>query len=158
MRVRGPGVKLRGLSSCSRPDTARAVGSCRSFLPQRYHDRVTTADSPKDRAGNANRSRAKQAMNQAADEAQDIAAAGLDKISDDKISEIQKRWENRLAWPVLIAAFLSVPAVFLTLFDGAWEVTGSILLYVTTAVLIFETAVFFSSRPRRSIGCAATGG
>jgi len=74
---------------------------------------VTTADSSKDSAGDATHSRADKAI----EEAKDIAAAGLDKVSDDEIDEIQQRWENRLAWPVLLAAILSVPAVFLTLLD-----------------------------------------
>jgi len=35
------------------------------------------------------------------------------------VDERYERWEDRLAWPVLIAALASVPAVFLTLLDGA---------------------------------------
>ena len=106
---------------------------------------MTTADSPKDRAGNANSSRVQKAI----DEAKDVAAAGLDKTSDAKINEIQQRWENRLAWPVLLAAILSVPAVFLTLLDEPFEMIGHILLYLTTAVLVIETAVFFLISPKK---------
>lgn len=106
---------------------------------------MTTPDSPKDRAGSANPSRIQKAI----DEAKDVAAAGLDQTSDDKIDEIQQRWENRLAWPVLIAAILSVPAVFLTLLDEPWEMIGHIGLYLTTAVLVIETTVFFLISPKK---------
>ncbi|GAA4479365.1 hypothetical protein GCM10023190_22270 [Enteractinococcus fodinae] len=106
---------------------------------------MTTAESPKDRAGDANHSRAQKAS----DEAKDVAAAGFDKTSDDKIDEIQERWEKRLAWPVLIAAILSVPAVFLTLFDEPLEMIGHILLYLTTAVLVIETTIFFLISPKK---------
>ena len=88
-------------------------------------------------------------MSQASDEARDIADAGLGKTSDDQIDELQERWEKRLAWPVLIAAIMSVPAVFLTLLDEPWEMIGHTLLYLTTAVLILETTVFFLISPKK---------
>ena len=107
------------------------------------------ADSPKSPAADSNKGRAQNAMSQASDEARDIADAGLGKTSDDQIDELQARWEKRLAWPVLIAAIMSVPAVFLTLLDEPWEMIGHILLYLTTAVLIFETTVFFLISPKK---------
>lgn len=51
---------------------------------QRYHDRVTTADSPEERPGDEYRSRPKKAT----DDAKDVAAAGLDNTSDDEVYEI----------------------------------------------------------------------
>src|SRR5690625_255902 len=110
---------------------------------------MTTADSPQAHEDDANPSRTQKAIDHATEEAQDVAAAGLDKTSDEQIEAIQERWENRLAWPVLIAAFLSVPAVFLTLLDQPFKVIGDMGLYLTTAVLVFETVIFFLISPEK---------
>ena len=115
---------------------------------QRYHDSVTTDDSSKEPV-DAKSSRAKNLIDQANKEAKDVAVAGLDNTSDDEIYAIQERWETRLAWPVLLAALLSVPAVFLTLLDEPWEMIGHIGLYLATAVLVFETALFFLISPKK---------
>jgi hypothetical protein len=62
-----------------------------------------------------------------------------------------ERWEERLAWPVLIAALASVPAVFLTLLDGAAEVSGNVINGVSGAVLVAETVVLAAlSRDKRA--------
>src|SRR5690625_1060045 len=110
---------------------------------------MTTADSPHAHEDDANPSRAQKAIDHATEEAKDVAAAGLNKTSDEKIDAIQERWENRLAWPVLIAAFLSVPAVFLTLLDEPFKTIGDIGIYLTTAVLVFETVIFFLISPEK---------
>lgn len=48
-----------------------------------------------------------------------------------------------------MAALLSVPAVFLTLLDEPWETIGHIGLYAVSAVLVFETVVFFLVSPEK---------
>lgn len=59
----------------------------------------------------------------------------------------QERVERAIALPVLIAALASVPAVFLTLFDGWLAQTGSLLNTVSGAVLIAEAVVLFAVAP-----------
>lgn len=142
-------TQVRDLMSFALWDPPSHPLRCSAFLPWRYHDSVTTADFPKDRADDADRARTKRALDHASDEAKDVATAGLGKTSDAKIDEIQQRWENRLAWPVLIAAIISVPAVFLTLFDEPFKIIGDVVLYLTTVVLIFETLVFFLISPKK---------
>jgi len=67
------------------------------------------------------------------------------------LDERYERWERRLTWPVVVAALASVPAVFLTLLDGAAETTGTVVNQVSGAVLVAETVVLASlSRDRRS--------
>lgn len=110
---------------------------------------VTSADSPKDLAKDAKTSRAKQALDQAPDEAKEVAAVAMGEASDEEIDELQDRWETRLAWPVLVAALLSVPAVFLSLLDEPFEIVGSVALHLATAVLVFETVVLFLISPKK---------
>ena len=57
------------------------------------------------------------------------------------LDERYERWEQRLALPVLIAALASVPAVFLTLLDGAPETAGNVVNWLSGAVLVAETVV-----------------
>jgi CsoR family transcriptional regulator, copper-sensing transcriptional repressor len=64
-----------------------------------------------------------------------------------QLTERQQRVERAIALPVLIAALASVPAVFLTLFDGRVAQTGSILNGVSGAVLIAEAVVLFAVAP-----------
>ena len=78
-----------------------------------------------------------------------MAAVALGEASDEMIEELQDRWETRLAWPVLIAAVISVPAVFLTLLDEPFELIGHVGLYLATAVLVFETVVLFLVSPKK---------
>lgn len=61
----------------------------------------------------------------------------------------QQRVEQAIALPVLIAALASVPAVFLTLFDGRLAQTGGILNGVSGAVLIAEAVVLFAVAPNK---------
>lgn len=55
-----------------------------------------------------------------------------------------ERVAERLAGPVLIAALASIPATFLTLFDGAYQTAGSTLNAVSGAVLVAETVVLLA--------------
>lgn len=110
---------------------------------------VTSADSPNDLEADAKTSRAKQAIDQAPEEAKEVAAVALGKANDEEIEELQDRWETRLAWPVLIAAIISVPAVFLTLLDEPFEMIGHVALYLATAILVFETIVLFLVSPKK---------
>lgn len=54
----------------------------------------------------------------------------------------EERWEERLALPVLVAALVSVPAVFLTLLDAEpWATVGTVVNWLAGAVLVGETVV-----------------
>ncbi len=50
-------------------------------------------------------------------------------------------WERRLAIPVLLAAVVSVPAVFLTTVEGAVGTAGMLLNYASGVVLVGEAVV-----------------
>lgn len=54
------------------------------------------------------------------------------------------RVARKLAMPVLIAALASIPATFLTLFDGTLETTGNALNTASGAVLVAETVVLLA--------------
>lgn len=71
------------------------------------------------------------------------------KASQERAEEIQERWETRLTWPVLIAAIISVPSVFLTLLDEPFEMIGHIGLWATGAVMVVETVVLFLVSPKK---------
>lgn len=67
------------------------------------------------------------------------------------LDERYERWESRLAWPVLLAALASIPAVFLTLLDGTAETAGRVVNQVSGAVLVAETVVLAAlSRDKRA--------
>ncbi len=53
----------------------------------------------------------------------------------------EQRVQQRLALPVLVAALVSVPAVFLTFAEGVLGVTGRVLDLASGAVLLGETVV-----------------
>jgi hypothetical protein len=55
----------------------------------------------------------------------------------------EERWQERLALPVLVAALASIPAMFLSVADGALGVTGRALDVASGAVLLGEAAVLF---------------
>lgn len=71
------------------------------------------------------------------------------EASQERAGTLEERWEDRLAWPVLIAAVVSVPAVFLTLLDEPFEMIGHVGLWITSVVLIFETVVLFLVSPKK---------
>ncbi|MEU3271603.1 hypothetical protein ABZ639_12190 [Saccharomonospora sp. NPDC006951] len=56
-------------------------------------------------------------------------------------SDRARRVERRLATPVVAAAVLSVPAVFLSTTDGVTATIGTVLNWISLAVLIGETLV-----------------
>ncbi|ASR34652.1 hypothetical protein BAY61_06260 [Prauserella marina] len=56
-------------------------------------------------------------------------------------SDRARRVERRLATPVVAAAVLSVPAVFLSTTDGVTAIIGTVLNWISLAVLIGETLV-----------------
>jgi CsoR family transcriptional regulator, copper-sensing transcriptional repressor len=71
-------------------------------------------------------------------------------MSTEQGRDPEERWEDRLAVPVLLAALVSVPAVFLTLLDDPYETVGTWVNWLTGAVLVGETLVLFSvSRDKR---------
>ena len=71
----------------------------------------------------------------------DLPAEDDVREGQDPLEERYQRWERRLHTPVLVAALASVPAVFLTLLDGAAETAGSVVNALSGAVLVAETAV-----------------
>ncbi len=63
----------------------------------------------------------------------------------------EQRLQQRLALPVLVAALVSVPAVFLTFAGGALGVTGRVLDLASGAVLLAETvALLVVAEDRRA--------
>ena len=60
------------------------------------------------------------------------------------MEERERRWEERLAVPVLVAAVASVPAVFLTLLDDPWATLGMGANWLSGGVLVAETVVLFA--------------
>lgn len=54
------------------------------------------------------------------------------------------RWAERLSVPVLVAALASIPATFLTLFDGGYATAGASLNTLSGAVLVAETVVLLA--------------
>lgn len=79
----------------------------------------------------------------------ELAETASGRASEERARTLEERWENRLAWPVLIAAVVSVPAVFLTLLDEPFEMIGHVGLWITSVVLIFETIVLFLVSPKK---------
>jgi CsoR family transcriptional regulator, copper-sensing transcriptional repressor len=53
------------------------------------------------------------------------------------------RVEQRLAIPVIVAALVSVPAVFLTMMEGTAQQVGTVLNWASLAVLTGESIVLF---------------
>lgn len=115
----------------------------------RYRKAVTESQPSQASDDEANSSRAKELSDQAPAEARELADTALGKGSEEELEEVQEKWETRLAWPVLIAAVVSVPAVFLTLLDEPFEMIGHIGLWLATAVLLVETVVLFLVSPEK---------
>jgi hypothetical protein len=53
----------------------------------------------------------------------------------------EETWQERLALPVLVAALASVPAMFLTVADGALGVAGRTIDVLSGVVLVAETMI-----------------
>jgi len=58
--------------------------------------------------------------------------------------DAEDRWERRFAWPVIVAALASVPAVWLTLLEEPYATAGTVGSLLTGAVLLAETVVLFA--------------
>lgn len=110
---------------------------------------MTSSRSPQAPDGDAASSRGKEMLDRAPEEAEDLKETALGRGGEEKLVEVQERWENRLAWPVFTAAIVSVPAVFLTLLDEPFEMIGHVGLWLVTAVLVFETVVLFLVSPTK---------
>lgn len=63
--------------------------------------------------------------------------------SDSRTADRAEALERKLALPVIVAALVSVPAVFLTTLDGAAAQMGSVLNWASLAVLTGESVVLF---------------
>jgi CsoR family transcriptional regulator, copper-sensing transcriptional repressor len=72
-----------------------------------------------------------------------------DEVAGDEHVDRADRLQERLAVPVLIAALASVPAVFLTLFDGTANTVGSVVNALSGAVLVAEAVVLFAVSEHR---------
>lgn len=62
---------------------------------------------------------------------------GADHPDDPRL----RQWEQRFFWPVVVAAVASLPAMFLTMLDGAANAAGEAINYLTMAVFAAETVV-----------------
>lgn len=91
----------------------------------------------------------RKVVEEAPEEVKELRDTALGRRSEQQIEQVEDRWEKRLAWPVLVAALVSVPAVFMTLLDDPYETVGHILLYAVSIVLVFETVVFFLVSPEK---------
>ncbi|MDO5663211.1 MAG: hypothetical protein Q4G40_10985, partial [Brachybacterium sp.] len=105
--------------------------------------------SPSGQTGDDARSRAKEAVDRGPEEAKELKDTALGRGDEDQRTAVQEKWETRLAWPVLIAALVSVPAVFMTLLDEPWEEIGHIGLYAVSVVLVAETLILFLASPEK---------
>ena len=110
---------------------------------------MTSSGSPRTSDDGSRSSHAREAIGRAPGEVKDLKETALGHGGEAKLDEVQARWENRLAWPVFVAAIVSVPAVFLTLLDEPFEMIGHVGLWLVTAVLVLETAVLFLVSPRK---------
>lgn len=75
------------------------------------------------------------------------ARAGAGRRSEavrQRRNQLADKWERRLAVPVIFAAAVAVPAVFLTIFGGGrTALVGTLLNWASLAVLTAEAAVLF---------------
>ncbi|WP_216077658.1 hypothetical protein [Isoptericola sediminis] len=65
-------------------------------------------------------------------------------VEDPAPEPTEDRWERRFAWPVIVAALASVPAVWLTLLSEPYSTIGTVGSLLTGAVLLSETVVLFA--------------
>lgn len=70
-----------------------------------------------------------------------MSGRSLEQRRRPELNERAERWQDRLAIPVLIAAMVSVPAIFMMMTGGATELVGRILNWLSVAVLIGESLV-----------------
>ena len=74
---------------------------------------------------------------------------GTEQHVSSEVDTRQERWEERLAWPVLIAALASVPAVFLTLLGDPVSSWGVVASAVAGVVLMAEPVVLLAVSPNK---------
>lgn len=128
---------------------ASASSSTRASSPDAASSPDSASSSDDASSPRRSSSRTREVLDQTPQEAKDLKDTALGHGSEKHLDEVQGRWEDRLAWPVLVAALLSVPAVFLTLLDEPWATVGHVGLWLVTAVLVVETVVFFLVSPRK---------
>lgn len=68
---------------------------------------------------------------------------------DSKAAARERRWQARLAVPVLVAALVSIPAVFLTFLSGPWSDAGRVINFLSGLVLVGETLILFLVAPSK---------
>jgi len=68
---------------------------------------------------------------------------------NDSATSREHRWQDRLALPVLIAALVSIPAVFLSFLSEPWADAGRVINLLSGLVLVGETLVLFIVTPDR---------
>ncbi|MFC4337188.1 hypothetical protein [Salininema proteolyticum] len=71
------------------------------------------------------------------------------------VTRFAQRIEDRLTWPVIVAALASIPAVFLTIWnDGEFRVAGLVLGWSAGAVLWAETAILLLAAHNKRVWLA----
>ncbi|SDS25572.1 hypothetical protein SAMN04489751_1594 [Brevibacterium sandarakinum] len=68
---------------------------------------------------------------------------------DSKAAAREQRWQARLAVPVLVAALVSIPAVFLTFLSEPWSDAGRVINLLSGLVLVGETLILFLVTPSK---------
>ncbi len=59
------------------------------------------------------------------------------------VTSREEHWQERLALPVLVAALAAIPAMFLTLAEGALGTAGHVVDVLSGLVLVAETVILF---------------
>lgn len=68
-------------------------------------------------------------------------------MTDDSKAAREQRWQKRLAVPVLVAALVSIPAIFLTFLSEPWSDAGRVINLLSGLVLVDETLILFLVTP-----------
>ena len=68
-------------------------------------------------------------------------------MTDDSKAAREQRWQERLTVPVLVAALVSIPAIFLTFLSEPWSDAGRVINLLSGLVLIGETLILFLVAP-----------
>ncbi|MGO1349622.1 MAG: hypothetical protein ACTIL6_16545, partial [Brevibacterium aurantiacum] len=68
-------------------------------------------------------------------------------MTDDSKATREQRWQERLAVPVLVAALVSIPAIFLTFLSEPWSDAGRVINLLSGLVLVGETLILFLVTP-----------
>lgn len=73
-----------------------------------------------------------------------MSRSSLEAPRDPEKQERAERWEGRLAIPVLVAALISVPAIFLMTTGGTTAAVGRVLNWLSLAVLVGESVLLLA--------------